>query len=123
MLAFAPADPADLVVRNKAGVGPDPVFVKPPTDAPRERHQIAEVHEHHRLAEGLAMDDEHFERDEESGCDTQPEREAVIRWRRTGPDEQRASFSALKAHELEHQPRIRDEKSEAERQQRSRDKV
>src|SRR5262249_60965857 len=100
MLALAPADAADLVVRNKGGVGPDPVFVKPSTDAPRERDQIAEVHEHHCFAKGLAMDDQHLERDEQSGGHAEPEREAVIRWRWTRPDKQRTAFSAPVPHEL-----------------------
>src|SRR5262249_1308326 len=118
-----PADPADLVVRNERGVGPDPVFIEPPTDAARERHKVAEVHEHHRLAEGLPVDDQHFEGDQESGSDTKPERQAVIRRWRTRPEEQAAGLSPPIAYELDHQPRVGDEKSEAEHHQSTCDEV
>src|SRR4029077_16869698 len=102
MLPLAPADAADLVVRNERRVGPDAILIEPATDAPGQRHEIAEVHEHHGFAECLAMDDQDFERDEKTGGHTKPKREPVIwRWR-PRPDQKGSAPPAPIPHQIEH---------------------
>ena len=93
----------------KRRVGPDAILVEPATDAPGQRHEIAEVHEHHGFAEHLAMHDEDLERHEKAGGDTKPEGEPVVRRRRAGPDQQGTAPPAPIPHELEHEPSIRDQ--------------
>jgi hypothetical protein len=69
------------------------------------------------------MNDQHFEGHQESGRDTETERESVIGWRRPRPDEQGALPAAPIADEFENQSRIRNEEPGAKHQQRSRDEV
>ena len=123
MLALAPADPPDLVVGDEALIGPNPILVETSANSPRQRHQVAEVHEHHRLAKRLSMDDEDFERDQHAGRHAKGKRQSVIRWRRAAPDEDRAMPALAKPHQLEHQTRVRDEKSGAQQQQRPGDEI
>ena len=59
----------------KRRVGPDAVLVEAATDPPAERDEIAEVHEHHRFAEGLTMHEEQLEHHEDAGRDAKAEGE------------------------------------------------
>ena len=123
MFAFAPADAPDLIVRNEARVGPDPILIEAAPDPAGQRNQVTEVHEHHRFAEGLAMDDENLEGDQRAGRHAEGQRQTVIGRRRAAPDEDRPGPSASKSQQLEYQTSVRNQKSGAQQQKRPGDDV
>src|SRR4029079_8639757 len=55
VLSLAPGQPADFVVRDKGGIGPEAVAIKAAANARAERNEVRVVEEHHALAEDLAM--------------------------------------------------------------------
>src|SRR6266481_1948308 len=100
MLTLPPADAADLVIRNEARIGPDSVLVESSANATVEGDQIAEVHEHHGLAERLTVHDENLESDQHAGRDAQSERQPVIGRRGTRPNQERAATSFPEAQQF-----------------------
>jgi len=119
MLALAPADPADLVVRDEHRVRPDAVLVKTAADAPVERDEVAVVEKHHDLPKRLLSREDQLVEDQDPQNHAEPQRHAIVRRRGARPDEQRVAPPPHESHVLQQQAGVRDEEAGAQQQARN----
>ena len=113
MLAFPPADPAHLVIRDERRFRPDPVLVEAAADRQAHRKEVRVVEEHHRLAECLPVQDHQLGEDEQAQRHSQAERHGVLRRLRSAPREQRAVAAPEKPHVVDGELEVRHEEAEA----------
>jgi len=119
VLALAPADAANLAVRNEGRIGPDTVLIESAADPAAERREVRVIDEHHRLAERLLMADHDLVEHEAPKRDADGKGRAVVRRSGTRPDQQRGAPPLQESPVLEEQTSVRHQEADAKQQKRA----